>query len=86
MKTLTSYIPTIDCGELLLYMPLLYKFLYAIAFNIDCEDGDENNLSHEVLDLSWEGAMRLRKLLPDDVDLFCHSWDPYRPNVRLGYS
>ena len=64
---------------------LVYNFLYAIAFNIECEDGDENNLSHEVLDLTWEGAMRLRKILPDDVDLFCHSWDPNRPTARLGY-
>ena len=65
--------------------PLVYNLLYAIAFNIECEDGDENNLSPEVLDLTWEGAMRLRKTLPDDVDLFCHSWDPNRPTTRLGY-
>ncbi|MBP3679191.1 MAG: hypothetical protein J6I70_02605 [Bacteroidaceae bacterium] len=40
--------------------------------------------TEEIFQKGWRAAKRLRKLLPNNVDLFYTCWDPYHPERLLG--
>ena len=40
--------------------------------------------TEEIFQKGWYAAKRIRKMLPDNIDLYFTSWDPYHPDKYVG--